>query len=130
LHVTFRRWVLLILLVVAMLAFAYRQQIYVRDFKGSVMRNGVKEDGVQVFFNVTDDALLMNDNSPMYMTLLQHDLPVRSPAQINCVHFFVCFIAKDGATLAGSESGSWIKSMTNSKIEFRDDEKRDAIVTF
>jgi hypothetical protein len=128
--VTLRRWILLAILVAGLFAFYARQQIYVRDFRANVTRNAIHEDGAQVFFNVSDDVLLENDNSPMYTTLIQHDLPVRTPAQLNCIHYLVCFIAKDGATLIGSERGAWVKIMTSDKVEFRDDQGRDAVVNF
>jgi hypothetical protein len=128
--VTFRRWILLLILVVGLFAFYARQQIYVRDFRANVTRNAVHEDGAQVFFNISNDVLLENDNPPMYTTLVQHDLPVRSPDQLNCIHFFVCFVAKDGVTLLGSGSGAWVKIMTADKVEFRDDQGRDAVVNF
>jgi hypothetical protein len=125
-----KRWVLLFLLLVALFAFYERAHLYVRDFRASVTRNGVKEDGAQVFFNLTDDVLLENDNNPMYITLLQHDKPVGEPAQLNCIHFFICLVAKDGAIVPGSENGARIQSMTATGVKFRDDEKRDTIVTF
>ena len=48
---TLRRWILLLILVVALFAFYDRQQIFVRDFRANVTRNGIHEDGAQVFFN-------------------------------------------------------------------------------
>jgi hypothetical protein len=125
-----KRWVLLFLLLVALFAFYERAHLYVRDFRASVTRNGVKEDGAQVFFNLSDDVLLENDNAPMYITLLQHDKPVGEPAQLNCIHYFICLVAKDGETLPGSDEGARVQSMTSTGIEFRDSEKRDTIVTF
>ncbi len=125
-----KRWLLILFLLIALFVVYERAHLYVRDFTASVTRNGVKEDGAQVFFNLTDDVLLENDNSPMYITLIQHDKPVGEPAQLNCIHFFICLVAKDGAIIPGSESGAKVKSMTPTGIEFRDDEKRDTIVTF
>lgn len=127
---TFQRGVLLALLVAAMAAFYYRQQIYVRDFRASVTRNGAVEDGAQVFLNLSDDVLLENDNAPMYITLLQHDRPVREPAQLNCVHFFVCFVANDGATLIGSDDGARLLQMTGDAAEYRATDGHDAVVRF
>ncbi|QMV18816.1 hypothetical protein GOB94_09075 [Granulicella sp. 5B5] len=113
-----------------MVAFYYRQQIYVRDFRASVTRNGVVEDGAQVFFNLNDDVLLENDNAPMYITLLQHDMPVREPARLNCVHFFVCFVANDGATLVGSDDGARLLQMSKDQVTYRDSEGKTAVVSF
>jgi hypothetical protein len=125
-----KRWAFLILLILALFVYYERAHLYVRDFRASVTRNGVKEDGAQVFFNLTDDVLLENDNNPMYITLLQHDKPVGEPAQLNCIHFFICLVAKDGAIVPGSDTGAHIKSMTSTGIEFRDDLKRETVVTF
>ena len=127
---TFKRGVLLALLVAALAAFYYRQQIYVRDFRASVTRNGAVEDGAQVFRNLSDDVLLENDHSPMYITLLQHDRPVREPQQLNCIHFFICFVANDGATLIGSDDGARLLQMTTDGAEYRDANGYDAVVRF
>jgi hypothetical protein len=127
---TFKRWILLAILVAGLFAFYARQQIYIRDFRANVTRNGIHEDGEQVFFNIYDDVLLENDNAPMYTTLIQHDMPVRTPRQLNCIHYFICYVAKDGATLVGSDAGAWVKTMSPDKVEFRDDQRRDAVVNF
>ena len=126
---TFKQGVLLALLVLTMVAFYYRRQIYVRDFRATVTRNGAVEDGAQVFFNLNDDVLLENDNAPMYITLLQHDMPVRVPMQLNCIHFFVCFVAKDGATWMGSDDGARLLQMTNEQVTYRDSEGKTAVVS-
>jgi hypothetical protein len=125
-----KRWLLLLFLLVALFAFYERAHLYVRDFTATVTRNGVKEDGAQVFFNLTDDVLLENDNPPMYITLIQHDKLVGEPAQLNCIHFFICLVAQDGATVPGSEQGARVQSMSKTGIAFRDDKKRNTIVTF
>ena len=127
---TFKRGVLLALLVLAMVGFYYRQQIYVRDFRASVTRNGAVEDGAQVFISLNDDVLLENDNAPMYITLLQHDRPVREPKQLNCIHFFICYVADDGATLAGSDEGARLLQMTKNQVAYRDSEGKTAVVSF
>ena len=127
---TFRRWILLALLIVALLAFFYRDQLYARDFRAHVTRNGAAEDGAQVFTSlagsVSSGVLLENDNAPMYIVLIQQDKPIRTPVQIACIHFFICFIPNDNATLAGTDLGARLKSLTADEVEFRDPEGRDA----
>ena len=59
-----------------------------RDPLGSVTRDGVTEDGAQVYVNFSDDVLLEDDNPPggtsgqMTLTLIQHDRPIGLPRQV------------------------------------------------
>lgn len=127
---TLKRFVLLLLLIVALAGFYYRQQIYVRDFRATVTRDGAVEDGAQVFFSMNDDILLENDNPPAYITLLQHDRPVLVPKQLNCIHFFICYAKGEDGIAAGMDDGAKLVSMTPNGAEYRDWSGKTAVVKF
>ena len=125
-----KRWVLLIVLIGALAAFYYRQQIYVRDFRASVTRNDVVEDGAQVFFSINNDILLENDNPPMYVMLLQHERPVMVPKQLNCIHYFICYAKGDDGVAGFRDSDSRLVSMTDAGATFLNDDKKTVVVKF
>jgi hypothetical protein len=125
------------LIVVALIIFAvvYRQRLYVRDPLGSVTRDGVKEDGAQVYVNWSNDVLLENDNPPagtrgqMTLTLVQHARPIGLPKQIHCLHWLICLTDADEATLVAADPGTYIESMSSKQVVFHDYNGREAVVT-
>ena len=70
-----RKLILLLVVVAVVFVVWNRQRLYVRDPLGSVVRDGVKEQGAQVLINYSNDVLLQNYNAPMYVTLIQHGEP-------------------------------------------------------
>jgi hypothetical protein len=125
------------LIVIALIIFAvvYRQRLYVRDPLGSVTRDGVKEDGAQVYVNWSNDVLLENDNPPagtrgqMTLTLVQHARPIGLPKQIHCLHWLICLTDADEATLVAADPGTYIESMSSKQVVFHDYNGREAVVT-
>ena len=124
-----RRLIVLLVLVFIVFLVYNRQRVYIRDPLGAMTRDGVKEPGAQVFINYSNDVLLENDHAPMYVTLVQHDQPVGTPARIWCVHFVVCLTNADVATLIMADPGAAVQSMSNRTVEFRDANGRQAVVT-
>jgi len=124
-----------IALVLIVLAVIYRQRLYVRDPLGSVTRDGVHEDGAQVYVNFTDEVLLENDNPPagtpgqMTLTLVQHARPIGLPKQIHCLHWLICLTDADEATLVAADPGTYIESMSSKQVVFHDYNGREAVVT-
>lgn len=118
----------LVLLVLCYYAFLNRDRIFVRDPLGSVTRNDVKESGAQVFINYDNDVLLENDNTPMYLHILQHGQPVGSPDSLKCIHYLVCFTNGYPAPQAAAVPGARLESMTNKQVRFRDGNGREAVV--
>ena len=53
-----KKIIALIALALIVFAVVYRQRLFLRDPLGSVTRDGVKEDGAQVFINWSNDVLL------------------------------------------------------------------------
>ena len=82
-----RKFILLLVVLAVVFVVWKRQRLYVRDPLGSVVRNGVKEQGAQVLINYSDDVLLQNYNAPMYVTLVQHGDRVGTPVEMHCVAY-------------------------------------------
>lgn len=121
----------LVLLIVAAAVFVVwnRHRLYVRDPLGNVARDGVKESGAQVYINYSNDVLLANYNTPMYVTLIQHGEPVGTPATIHCIAYVACLLDADVATLLDGSAAPKATSMTAKAVEFRDTDSRDTVVT-
>ena len=120
---------LLLTLVVIVFVVYNHQRIYLHDPLGSVTRDGVKEEGVQVFINYSNDVLLEHDGSPRYATLLQHGQPVGSPRMLQCMHFVGCMSESDVAPVLVANPKAHIESMSSKAVSFVDDSGREAVVT-
>jgi hypothetical protein len=116
--------------VLLLAAFSYvnRDRLFVRDPRGSVTRNGVAEDGAQVFINHNNDVLLENDHPPMYFNLLQHNQPVSAPESLKCIHFLVCLASGDAVPQTTVQPDAHLESMTAQQVQFKDGEGRQVLV--
>jgi hypothetical protein len=124
-----RKLILLMVVVAVVFLVWNRQRLYVRDPLGSVARDGVKEKGAQVFINYSNDVLLENYNAPMYVTLVQHEEPVGTPATLHCVAYVACLLDADVATVMEGSAGVKAISMSPRMVRFRDGAGRDTVVT-
>ncbi len=124
-----RKLILLVVVVVAVWVVWNRERLYVRDPLGSVVRDGVKENGAQVFINYSDDVLLENFNAPMYATLIQRGEPVGTPAVLHCLVYVVCLADADVATLIAVDEGAKVTSMSAKRVEYTEAGGRDTVVT-
>ena len=120
-------------LLVVLLAFSYllynRQRVFVRDPLGSVVREGAKVKGSQVFINYSNDVLLQNDGPPLLITLLQQGKTVGTPADLKCLHWIACLTDAESASLAEVETGARITSMSSKTVEYRDGAGRTVVVS-
>ncbi len=92
--------ILFLVLVVLVVWIVYnRARIFVRDPGASVYLNNVKQSGVQVFINYSNDVLLEKDGQPgAYRTLVQHwDMAPATPASLICVRWMACLTGADHA---------------------------------
>ncbi len=123
-----KRWVLLLLIVTGVFAYYNRQLLFVRDPLGSVTRNGVAEDGAQVYINYANDVMLENDHAPMYMNLLQHGQRVGAPTAMKCIHYLLCMASgyPDPQTLPLPDAE--LGTMTDKQVNFRDSSGRAVAV--
>jgi hypothetical protein len=123
-----KKLILLLSIVAAVFVIWNRQRLYLRDPFGSVMRDGIKEQGAQVFINYSNDVLLQNYNPPMYVTLIQHSQPVGTPATLHCIAYVLCLTDADIAPLVPSNNPTPRQSMSSKLVEFTDAQGRDTIV--
>jgi hypothetical protein len=124
-----RKFILLLVVVAVVFVVWSRQRLYVRDPLGSVVRDGVKEQGAQVLINYSNDVLLQNYNAPMYVLLVQHGDRIGTPAEMHCVAYVACLMEADQPTFASTEDGAKELVMTGKTVEYRDGKGRDTVVT-
>lgn len=123
-----KKWIALAILIIVVFAAYDRNRLYVRDPLGSVKRNGVKEAGAQVFINFSNDVLIENDSSPMYVLLVQHGNHAGSPVELRCLHWVLCLSDADSATVLQPPPPLVIEEMTNKSVRFVDSDQRETFV--
>ncbi len=120
-----KKWVLIALVIAAYFAYVNRLRLFLRDPLGSVLRDGVKEPGAQVFINYDNDVLLENDNAPMYLNILQHGQPVGAPETLKCFHYLLCLASGYPVPQTLALPNARLESMTPQQVRFRDSEGRE-----
>ena len=123
-----RKFIVLLVVLAVVFVVWNRQRLYVRDPLGSVVRDGVKEQGAQVLINYSNDVLLQNYNAPMYVTLIQHGDRVGTPAEMHCVAYVACLMDADQPKFVMIEEGAVVSTMTGKSVEYRDANGRDTVV--
>ncbi len=120
-----------ILLAVFLVAFAFiwvnRQRVYVRDPLATVYKNDVKQSGVQVYINYSNDVLLERDtDAGSYGTLVQgwNKMP-GTPKVLTCLRWTACMTDAEHTEtlpLAWSGKGKYDPrvAMTNREVSFVD----------
>jgi len=109
------------------LIFVNRQRVFVRDPLAAVYRNDVKQNGVEVFINYSNDVLLERDSdSGSYWTLLQgwNRMP-GTPALLKCLRWMACLTDGGHATAVPMEWSGKGKynprvTMTSAEVSFAD----------
>jgi hypothetical protein len=117
-----------VLLIGAVFIVMHRQRLFIRDPLGSVLRNGLEEDGAQVYINYSNDVLLENDHPPMYVTLVQHGQKVGTPAKLSCLHWVVCLTDADVAAMSTADGRSQVESMTSQAVLYQSGSGRQTVV--
>ena len=79
-----------------------RERIFVRDPVASVYRNDVKQDGVEVYFNFSNDILLQQNVGDAASTrtitaALGHDAAGDACTSLTCLRWLVCLTPADHA---------------------------------
>ena len=123
-----KKFILLVLIAFAAFLVYNRQRLFLRDPLGSVLRDGVKEEGAMAFINYSNDVLLENDRAPMYVTMVQAG-QVGTPTTLKCIHYVACLADEDTATKLPPEPGVALVSMSSRMVEYRDAHGRDVKVT-
>jgi hypothetical protein len=114
-------------LVLLALIFMNRQRVFVRDPLATVYHNDVKQSGVEVFINFSNDVLMERDrDSGSYWTLLQgwNRMP-GTPTVLKCLRWMVCLTDADHATVLPMEWSGKGKynprvTMTSTEVSFAD----------
>jgi hypothetical protein len=103
-----KRLFLLAFLIIMALIMLNRQRVFVRDPLASVYTStapdgtgAVKQSGVQVYINYSNDVLLVKDSQPGgYTLLVQHwNKTPGTPVQLKCIHWMACLTDKDQAAV-------------------------------
>ncbi len=115
-----RKAILICLIGLAALLLFARMRLFVRDPLASVSHDGQKEHGAQVYINFANDVLVENDNSPMYVLLLQHGDHVGTPQKIYCLHYLACLTDADVATLTPGGWNLTVDEMTRRSLRYHD----------
>lgn len=124
-----KKVLLIVFVVLVVFAAINRNRIFVRDPFGKVTRNGVKEDGAQVYINFANHVLLMNENAPVYVEILIPGAPVGGPKHLTCVHWMACMTEADHPELLRENPGSYIESMNETTVKFMDSGAKQTVVT-
>jgi hypothetical protein len=119
-----KRLLLIITLVLIVFVVYNHQRIYLHDPFASVTQDDVKEEGVQVMINYSNDVLLEHAAAPRYVTLLQHGQPVGTPRVLQCMHFVGCMTEADVAPVLIANPIAHIESMSGTDVNFLDDSGR------
>ena len=112
-----RKFILLLVVAAVVFVVRNRQRLYVRDPLGTVVRDGVKEQGAQVLINYSNDVLLQNYNAPMYVTLVQHGDRVGTPGILHCVAYVMCLLDADRPSFIATDTGAKVTTMTGKVVE-------------
>jgi hypothetical protein len=115
-----KKILLLVVLVLVVFLVMNRERLFVRDPMGSVTRDGVKDDGAQVYINSKNDVLIENDHAPLYVTVIQHGNHVGTPKSMPCLHWVVCMADAEAWTLVVEDTNAVVESMTGKSVVVRD----------
>lgn len=97
---------MLVLAVLAIWTAFNRERIFVRDPMASVYRDGVKQAGIEVYLNFSNDILMRKSGTPdASPTILQHwDQAPGTPVGLMCLHWFACLTEADHSPVLPSSS--------------------------
>ena len=105
-----------------------RERVFVRDPLATVYRSttpdpaeAVKQSGVQVYINYSNDVLLLHEDEPgRYNLLVQHwNQTPGTPVQMRCIHWMACLTDADHAALIAAPSAdSENVQMTDREVSF------------
>ena len=102
-----KRILLIVFLVVMAFIWVNRQRVYVRDPLATVYKNGVKQSGVQVFMNYSNDVLVEQNfgDHATGRTLVQgwNKMP-GTPVELTCLRWTACMT---NAVHAGTLPVEW-----------------------
>ena len=124
-----KRIFLLLFLIALFFVLLNRERVFLRDPLAHVDTTApqpgsapVRQTGVQVYINYSNDVLLSKESSPGYMLLIQHSNKTPgSPVQIHCIHWMACLTDAPEATILPLQAiGSYDPKvqMSNTEVDF------------
>jgi hypothetical protein len=110
-----KKLLLIAFLVILGLVLTHRYRVFVRDPLATVYRssgpNGaeaLKQEGVQVYINYSNDVLLMKEGSGGYTLLVQHwNRMPGLPTKLQCIHWMACLTNADDAAMIPVQGGQY-----------------------
>jgi hypothetical protein len=115
-----KKILLLVVLVFVVFVVFNRDRLFLRDPLGSVTRDGVKVEGVQVYINAKNDVLLEKDSAPAFVTVIQHGNHVGTPKTVPGLHWMVYMADADVWTVVQEDTNAVVESMTGKSVVVRD----------
>ncbi len=114
------------LLVLALVVFVavYRQRIFLWDPLASVDRDGVKQGGVRVMINYSNDVLVEDKSGKarrLYLVQHWNETPEFSTGTLKCMEWLACMTDADHAPGEMLPGGGGGVTMTDRTVEFRDE---------
>ena len=119
---------LLAFVVILVLVLLHRQRVFVRDPLATVYTsarpNGadaVKQSGVQVYINYSNDVLLMKESTGGYTLLVQHwNRTPGTPVRLRCIHWMACLTDADHAQMLPARAYDAKVQMSDRSVTFSD----------
>jgi len=119
---------LLAFVVILVLVLLHRQRVFVRDPLATVYTsarpNGadaVKQSGVQVYINYSNDVLLMKESTGGYTLLVQHwNRTPGTPVRLRCIHWMACLTDADHAQMLPARAYDAKVQMSDRAVSFVD----------
>jgi len=119
---------LLAFVVILVLVLLHRQRVFVRDPLATVYTsarpNGadaMKQSGVQVYINYSNDVLLMKEGTGGYTLLVQHwNRTPGTPVRLQCIHWMACLTDADHAQMLPARAYDAKVQMSDRAVSFVD----------
>jgi len=126
-----KKIILLIGLALVVFAVTYRQRIYVWDPLATVSRDGMKQSGVRVTINYSNDVLVDDGSTgkhTIYLVQNWNKVAEYPTRPLHCIEYLACMTDADQAAGDKVTPGSRGKrepfegvTMTNRRVEFVDE---------
>ena len=126
-----KKLLFVVFLILLGLVLLNRQRVYVRDPLATVYKStspdglgAVKQEGVQVYINYSNDVLLLHEAQPGgYSLLVQHwnERP-GTPVKLQCIHWMACLTDADQAAILPVQLAAGVHEpkvhMTDREVSF------------
>ncbi|MEG9436791.1 hypothetical protein JAO29_11525 [Edaphobacter sp. HDX4] len=126
-----KRFIVLSGIILIVLVAIYRERLFLRDPLAKVYRNGVRQEGLRVYINYSNDILVQDSGgAPLYMVQHWNESP-GFPQELKCLRGMVCWTDHDHATLVPLAKGDPAPSTTMSdrEVTFRQGDSSTIRVT-